>query len=590
MLSYESIGLCYNRFLNQEWSELKLFYEENNFDVFLPHTLFGDSSLHLAVYSGNKDLVKTLLNIVYKDNPFEMEIPDDNPFQSAKKQEDSPFKLKFLLCNTFGNTPLHEAASIGNVEMVELVMQYDRRLLKEKNLRDETPFFMAALYGKTKVIQRLVKEVEDIDYHVRSKTSSMLHEAIRGYYFDTALELVKPRYHIDTDWKDNFDGMTCFQLLANIPSAFKSGQRFSIWEKLIYHCLQVPEDQDERENNNGAEVTPTPKTDSKHGFPSVQSLREMKKNHSIVEKLSKKLAKKDISWDPSQKKKDKSRDGDNTTDSPIDTPLIAAARNGIKEIVEAILDAFPQAIEHENHKKKTERPGEALRLQSDIQWFQRVKKMVPPHYTHHLNSKKLTPQALFTKEHKKLVKNGQEWLIRTTNSCIIVAVLIATVAFTSIYTVPGGSNPKTGNPLLLNTTAFTVFTAFDVASLCFAFTSVVVFLSITTSKMNEQDFRRSLPLKLVLGLSMLFLSVAALMVGFATTLVITVRHRVHQAAAPIIAIACFPVAFFLFLQLPLYANVTWYTIKDLLGSLIDFIRPSPEATELPSPPTGHSFC
>lgn len=303
MLSYESIALCYNRFLNQEWSELKLFYEENNFDAFLPHTLFGDSSLHLAVYSGNKDLVKTLLNIVYKDNPFEMEIPDDNPFQSAKKQEDSPFKLKFLLCNTFGNTPLHEAASIGNVEMVELVMQYDRRLLKEKNLRDETPFFMAALYGKTKVIQRLVKEVEDIDYHVRSKTSSMLHEAIRGYYFDTALELVKPRYHIDTDWKDNFDGMTCFQLLANIPSAFKSGQRFSIWEKLIYHCLQVPEDQDERENNNGAEVTPTPKTDSKHGFPSVQSLREMKKNHSIVEKLSKKLAKKDISWDPSQKKK-----------------------------------------------------------------------------------------------------------------------------------------------------------------------------------------------------------------------------------------------------------------------------------------------
>lgn len=131
--------------------------------------------------------------------------------------------------------------------------------------------------------------------------------------------------------------------------------------------------------------------------------------------------------------------------------------------------------------------------------MQRVKKMVPPHHINHLNKKKLTPHALFTKEHNELVKSGQEWLIRTTNSCIIVAVLIATVAFTSIYTVPGGSHPKTGKPLLLNTTAFRVFTASDVASLCFAFTSVVVFLSITTSKMNEQDFRRSLPLKLVLG-------------------------------------------------------------------------------------------
>lgn len=148
----------------------------------------------------------------------------------------------------------------------------------------------------------------------------------------------------------------------------------------------------------------------------------MKKKHSIVEKLSKILAEKDMSWDPSQTIKDESRDGDKTTDGQSDTPLIAAARNGITEIVDAILDAFPQAIEHENHKKENvfhvavknrrknvldlleysynlteprliwkfdedgdgilhkaaykseysprDRPGEALRLQSDIQWFQ----------------------------------------------------------------------------------------------------------------------------------------------------------------------------------------------------------------------------
>lgn len=53
---------------------------------------------------------------------------------------------------------------------------------------------------------------------------------------DTALELVKTEYHIETNWKDS-DGMTCFQLLANIPSAFKSGHRYGILEKLIYHCM-----------------------------------------------------------------------------------------------------------------------------------------------------------------------------------------------------------------------------------------------------------------------------------------------------------------------------------------------------------------
>lgn len=163
------------------------------------------------------------------------------------------------------------------------------------------------------------------------------------------------------------------------------------------------------------------------GFLRVQRLRDMKKKHGMVVKLTKTLAEEDTSWL-----------GHNTTDGQSDTPLIAAAKNGIKEkdtpliaaakngiveIVEAILDVFPQAIEHENHKGENvfhvavknrrknvlvlledkkfnypiarhvrkfdkddngiihkaayktdissrERPGEALCLQSDIQWFE----------------------------------------------------------------------------------------------------------------------------------------------------------------------------------------------------------------------------
>ena len=34
---------------------------------------------------------------------------------------------------------------------------------------------------------------------------------------------------------------------------------------------------------------------------------------------------------------------------PPETPLFAAARNGIVEIVDAILKVYPQAIEHVNH-------------------------------------------------------------------------------------------------------------------------------------------------------------------------------------------------------------------------------------------------
>jgi hypothetical protein len=202
--------------------------------------------------------------------------------------------------------------------------------------------------------------------------------------------------------------------------------------------------------------------------------------------------------------------------------------------------------------------------------MQRVQKLVPPAYFfHHKNKYDQTAEELFTSQHKELVEKGQAWLMRTTKACTIVAVLIATVAFTCAYTIPGGSNSKTGHPLLLEETAFRTFTISDTVSLCFSLTSVVVFLSIMTSRMQEKDFRRSLPFKLVLGLTTLFFAVAAMMVAFAATLVLLIRQRLHWAAVPIYTIACWPVAIFLVLQFRLYVNIAWFTVSDLLHSFID---------------------
>ena len=53
---------------------------------------------------------------------------------------------------------------------------------------------------------------------------------------DTALELLDKKYCILKDQKDLY-GMTCFQLLADIPNAFKSGYSFGFLEKLIYDGL-----------------------------------------------------------------------------------------------------------------------------------------------------------------------------------------------------------------------------------------------------------------------------------------------------------------------------------------------------------------
>jgi hypothetical protein len=167
------------------------------------------------------------------------------------------------------------------------------------------------------------------------------------------------------------------------------------------------------------------------------------------------------------------------------------------------------------------------------------------------------------------MEEGQKWIDQTTKACTIVAVLIATVAYTCAYTTPGGSNSKTGHPLLLKETPFRTFTTSDTLSLCFSLTSVVLFLSIMTSKIDQEDFRRSLPLKLVFGLTTLFLAVASMMVAFAATLVLMVGKRLHSAATPVYTVACCPVALFLVLEFPLYLNIAWYTVRDMGESFID---------------------
>jgi len=87
--------------------------------------------------------------------------------------------------------------------------------------------------------------------------------------------------------------------------------------------------------------------------------------------------------------------------------------------------------------------------------------------------------------------------------------------------------------------------------------------------MNEQDFKTSLPLKLVLGLTTLFFAVTAMMVAFAATLVLMIRQRLHWAAIPIYTVACCPVTIFLVLQFPLYLNIAWFTVRGMLWSFID---------------------
>ncbi|RVX02692.1 Retrovirus-related Pol polyprotein from transposon RE2 [Vitis vinifera] len=128
----------------------------------------------------------------------------------------------------------------------------------------------------------------------------------------------------------------------------------------------------------------------------------------------------------------------------------------------------------------------------------------------------------------------------TASSCMVVATLIATVMFAAAFSVPGGNDDDTGRPIFLTKKSFLVFAISDALALFSSATSILIFLSILTSRYAEEDFLESLPNRLIIGLATLFISVATMMIAFCATLFIVLGPELVWVANPMALVACVP--------------------------------------------------
>nr|XP_011458592.1 PREDICTED: uncharacterized protein LOC101306484 isoform X2 [Fragaria vesca subsp. vesca] len=297
-----------------------------------------------------------------------------------------------------------------------------------------------------------------------------------------------------------------------------------------------------------------------------------------------------------------------------ETPILIAAKNGVTEMVEKILELFPVAIHDLNAQKKNivllaveNRqphvyqlllkkkimkesvfcqvdkdgnsalhlaanlgeykpwliPGAALQMQWEIKWYEFVKNSMSFHFfiRHNKNSK--TAKDIFTESHTQIVIDGGKWLTKTSQSCSVVAALVATVAFATATTVPGGIDERNGRPTLENQPAFEIFAIASLVALCFSITSMVMFLAILTSRYEERDFEKNLPRKLLFGLTSLFLSITFMLISFCAGHFFVLKDKLKYAAFPVYAISCLPVSFFAIAQFPLYVDLVWATFKKV---------------------------
>ncbi|GLT72089.1 hypothetical protein SLA2020_440500 [Shorea laevis] len=206
-------------------------------------------------------------------------------------------------------------------------------------------------------------------------------------------------------------------------------------------------------------------------------------------------------------------------------------------------------------------------MQRELLWFKEIEKIMPPSYLNEKNSKGQTPHDIFTETHRDLQRDGEKWMKATANYCMLVATLIATVVFAVAFIVPGENYQENGTPMFLESNWFMVFFISDVIALLSSSSSILIFLSIFTSRYTKEDFLKSLPGRLVFGLTALFISIVGMVVAFSATCFLVYKSKTTRIPILIIALAGVPIILFAKLHYDLWFDIirSTYWSRFLFG-------------------------
>ncbi|KAK9705408.1 hypothetical protein RND81_07G054600 [Saponaria officinalis] len=540
----------YKAALEGQWKEARTFIDENPEAFTTKITIASETALHIAVGTG-KDIIPFVEKMVRKMSPEELALTDQN-----------------------GDTVLFVAAMVGNLDAAKLLVNKNPNLPNTSS-KSDLPIHRAAQYGHKPMVQYLLQvtrsDIEPIPFSGESGVKLLINVIIAEFY-DIALELVEMYPDLATLELQGFGSP--LKVLAEKPATFPSGSPLNKWQKFLNFL----------------------------SFGKFKRATKLMHRQSV--ELAKLLRMEIMELD------------DAKAHSLLQPPLHLAANLGVCEIIEDIVEAFPPAIwssNEENHNvfqlavthsrenvfnlifqmseyrhlvtryidsqgnnilhlagrlPSSDRlnlvSGAALQMQRELQWFKAVEQVAHHALKTAKNIDGKNPAVVFTESHQNLVKEGEKWLKDTATSCTVAAALIATVVFAAAITIPGGNDQNDGTPLFFKPQqhvekAFAVFGVFDAVSLFSSVASILMFLSILTSRYSEADFHFALPNLLTIGLTMLFVSITSMMIAFSSALYLVFGQGKPWRLFLVVGLAMLPVSLFIILQLPLLKEMAYAT-------------------------------
>ncbi|XP_042506356.1 uncharacterized protein LOC122082696 isoform X2 [Macadamia integrifolia] len=288
-------------------------------------------------------------------------------YKAAEKGKDQPEILqRFYMerptspINDRGNTALHEAAMVGDdaLEIAKSMVQTEKSLVSECNLKGETPLYLAAAYGQTQIF-KLLKETISHDHPAlkRNDGCTILHAAVMGEFYDLALKVMD--WYPDLAVACNKKNIKALHLLCESISSFKSGTLYSefninkapfipwaLLKLVIYFCMPLDAAEDLQETENGQRSSSDGGRKQSAGIgkrfvnfirriPILRGIDDKKQKHKLARDLAERLIITEL---------EDETDISSTTNTISDI-LILAARSGIVEVIDVIFTKCPRCIE-----------------------------------------------------------------------------------------------------------------------------------------------------------------------------------------------------------------------------------------------------
>ncbi|KHN38410.1 Ankyrin repeat-containing protein [Glycine soja] len=190
-----------------------------------------------------------------------------------------------------------------------------------------------------------------------------------------------------------------------------------------------------------------------------------------------------------------------------------------------------------------------VEMQNDLAWFKEIeKKFHEFSYNTMVNDKGKTPEEVFYDQHEDLSDKIKDDSKEIANSGMIVAILVATVAFAAALTVPG---EKTN-------AWFVVFIFTNAVALFASSASILSFLSNFTSlRFGQREFVKSLHPSLTFGPVLLFISVVAMVVAFTAASFLIFDHTSKWVSYAVASMGFFPLLLFILFQFRFFDDSLW---------------------------------